>query len=84
MADFKVGKVTHYFDKIGVAVLELTGNLSVGDAIRIAKNDGNDFTMTVQSMQVEHEQIQEAKKGDTVGLKVDQSVKEDDEVFKVS
>ncbi|HUW24750.1 MAG TPA: U32 family peptidase C-terminal domain-containing protein [Patescibacteria group bacterium] len=84
MADFKVGKVTHYFDKIGVAVLELTGNLAVGDTIKISRSGGDDFTMTVQSMQVEHEQIQEAKKGDTVGLKVDQSVKEDDEVYKVS
>ena len=84
MADFKVGKVTHYFDKIGVAVLELTDSLAVGDTIRIVKNDGDDFTMTVQSMQVEHEQIQEAKKGDTVGLKVDQPVKESDEVFRVS
>jgi putative protease len=76
--------VTHYFDKIGVAVLELTGNLSVGDTIKIAKNGGDDFTMAVQSMQVEHEQIKEAKKGDTVGLKMDQPVKEGDEVFKVS
>jgi len=84
VADFKVGKVTHYFDKIGVAVLELTDSLAVGDTIRIVKNDGDDFTMTVQSMQVEHEQIQEAKKGDTVGLKVDQPVKESDEVFRVS
>jgi putative protease len=84
MADFKVGKVTHYFDKIGVAVLELTGNLVVGDTIKISKSGGDDFTMTVQSMQVEHEQIQEAKKGDTVGLKIEQPVKEGDEVFKVS
>lgn len=84
MADFKVGKVTHYFDKIGVAVLDLTGNLAVGDTIRINRNNGEDLTMTVQSMQVEHEQIQEAKKGDTVGLKVEEAVKEGDEVFKVS
>ncbi len=84
MADFKVGKVTHYFDKIGVAVLELVDSLAVGDTIRIAKGSGEDFTMTVQSMQVEHEQIQEAKKGDTVGLKVDQPVKDGDEVYRVS
>ena len=76
--------MTHYFDKIGVAVLELVDSLAVGDTIRIAKGGGDDFTMTVQSMQVEHEQIQEAKKGDTVGLKVDQAVKEGDEVYRVS
>jgi len=84
MADFKVGKVTHYFDKIGVAVVELTGALAVGDNIRVSRKNGEEFTITVSSMQVEHEQIQEAKKGDTVGLKVDQTVKEGDEVFKVS
>jgi len=83
MADFKIGKITHYFDKIGVAVVELVDRLAVGDTIRVSSRDG-DFTMTVQSMQIEHEQIQEAKKGDTVGLRVDQPVKEGNEVYKVS
>lgn len=84
MPDFKVGKVTHYFDKIGVAVVELTDTLSVGDTIKISRKNGEDFTMTVQSMQVEHEQIQKAEKGKTVGLKVEQPAKEDDEVYRVS
>jgi len=83
MADFKVGKVTHYFDKIGVAVVELTGVLSVGDSIKISGKN-KEFTMTVSSMQIEHEQIKESKKGDTVGMKVDQAVAEGDEVYKVS
>ncbi len=83
MADFKVGKITHYFDKIGVAVVELTGGLAVGDTIKITRHGSDDFTMPVSSMQVEHEQIKEAKKGETVGMKVDQPVKEGDEVFKV-
>lgn len=83
MADFKVGKVTHYFDKIGVSVVELTGDLSVGDTIKISRK-GSEFTMTVASMQIEHEQIKEAKKGNTIGLKVDQEVKEGDEVYKIS
>lgn len=83
MADFKVGKITHYFDKIGVAVVELTGNLAVGDSIKVA-GQGDEFTMEVDSMQVEHEQIKEAKKGDTIGLKVEQPVKEGYEVYKVS
>lgn len=82
MSDIKVGKITHYFDKIGVAVLELTDKLAVGDNIKISNKDG-DFTMGVSSMQIEHEQIKEAKKGDTIGMKVDQPVKESDEVFKV-
>ena len=83
MADAKIGKIIHYFDKIGVAVIELTGTLSTGDTIKISGHD-NEFTQTVDSMQVEHEQIPEAKKGDAVGMKVTQPVKEGDEVFKVS
>jgi putative protease len=83
MADFKVGKITHYFDKIGVAVLELVDNLAIGDTIRVARDEG-DLTMPVASMQIEHEQIQEAKKGQTVGLKVTEPVRPGDDVFKVS
>ena len=82
MAEFKVGRITHYYDKIGVAVLELSDNLAVGDMIRISGH-GNEFTQKVDSMQVEHESIKEAKKGNMVGLKIDQEVKEDDEVFKL-
>lgn len=83
MADFKVGKITHYFDKIGVAVLELSDNLAVGETIRVDRGD-EEFTMTVESMQIDHDQIKEAKKGQEVGLKVTQEVKPGDEVYKVS
>lgn len=83
MADFKVGEITHYFEKIGVAVLELTESLSIGDTIRISGH-GKEFTQKVSSMQVEHQNIETAKAGDAVGLKTDQEVKEGDEVFKVS
>lgn len=83
MADFKVGKVTHYFDKIGVAVVELEDTLVVGDKIRIA-GASDDFTQTVTSMQIEHEPIQEAKKGMTVGMKVDKPVAVGSEVYKMA
>jgi translation initiation factor IF-2 len=83
LADVRVGKITHYYDKIGVAVIELEGKLSEGDTIRISGH-GNEFTQPVNSMQIEHENIKEAKKGDAIGLKVDQPVKEGDEVFKVT
>lgn len=82
MTDLKVGKVTHYFDKIGVAVVVLENTLVVGDKIKISGRD-KELEMTVSSMQVEHQQVQEAKKGDTVGLKVEQQVKEGDEVYKL-
>lgn len=83
MPDFKIGEVTHYYDKIGVAVVELTGSLAVGDEIRISGH-GNEFTQKVESMQIEHENVKEAKKGQAIGLKIDQKVKDGDEVFKVS
>lgn len=82
MTDFKIGEITHYYDKIGVAVLELSADLAAGDEIRISGHD-HEFTQKVDSMQVEHESIKEAKKGQTVGLKIDQEVKDGDEVFKV-
>ena len=83
MMDYKVGKITHYFDKIGVAVLELSDTLLVGEKIKI-DNHGEEFIMTVDSMQVEHEQIKEAKKGQSVGMKTTQPVKPGAEVYRVS
>lgn len=82
MADVRVGKITHYYDKIGVAVVELEGALSEGDEIRVSGH-GNEFTQKVESMQIEHEQVKKAKKGDAIGLKIEQPVKDGDEVFKV-
>ena len=80
-----IGEVTHYYDKIGVAVLNVTDNpLKTGETIKITDKNGEEkFTQEVSSMQVEHQQIKEAKKGDDVGLKTDQEVKEGDVVFKV-
>jgi putative protease len=82
MPSFKVGKITHYYDKLGVAVVELTGTLGIGDEIKIS-GDEVEFRQTVQSMQVEHEQIDVAKKGMTVGLKVDQPAKRNQLVYKI-
>jgi putative protease len=82
MADKLIGRVTHYFDKIGVAVLELKGILKVGDSIKFSGHD-QEFTQVVSSMQVEHKSIEKAKKGDDVALKVDKPVKEGDKVYLV-
>ena len=84
MADYKVGKITHYYDKIGVAVLDLSGDLAVGDKIKFARGGEDLFSQTVSSMQVEDEKKDSAKKGDIVGLKVDSEVKEGAEVYKAS
>jgi len=79
MTEVKIGKVTHFFDKICVAVIELTAPLKVGDRIKFP-----DFEQAVDSMQIEHEQIQQAKKGQSIGLKTDQPVKKGCEVMKVA
>jgi len=78
-----IGKVSHYFSKIGVAVIELSGSLSVGDTIRIVGGEATDFEQTIDSMEMEHEKIEKAKKGDAIGTKVKEKVREGYKVFKV-
>ncbi len=83
MAEKKVGIITHYFDKIGVAVVKITErDLKVGDTIHI-KGHTSDFTQRIESMQVEHKDVVEAKVGEAVGLRVTDHAREHDEVFKV-
>lgn len=83
MEEKLIGKITHYFTNIGVGVIEITvGDLKVGDKIHI-KGATSDFEQTIESMQIEHESIEKAKKGDAIGLKVDQQVREGDQVFKI-
>jgi len=77
-----IGKVTHYFSKIEVAVVELSDTLKVGDTIRIIGGE-TDFNQAIESMEIEHEEVKEAKKGDSVGLKVDQKVREGYKAYKV-
>jgi translation elongation factor EF-Tu-like GTPase len=77
-----IGKVTHYFGKIGVAVIELEETLKVGDTIRIVGGE-TDFTQTVESMEIEHQKVKEAKAGQSVGLKVAQKVREGYKVYKL-
>lgn len=78
----RVGKITHYYQKIGVAIVELEDALSVGDMIEISGPNTN-LTQSVDSMQIEHENVQQAKKGTSIGLKVSDRVKENDVVYKV-
>jgi len=77
----EVGRITHYFSKIGVAVVELSDTLNLGDTVRI-KGAHTDFKQKVTSMQIEHKPIQSAKKGQSIGLKLDQKAHENDVVFK--
>jgi translation elongation factor EF-1alpha len=80
----EVGRISHYFSKISVGVVELTaGSLKVGDTIHI-KGHTTDLHQTVESMQVEHNNVPSAKKGESFGLRVESPVREHDLVFKVT
>jgi putative protease len=84
MAEEEIGKVTHYFSKAQVAAIEITaGTLRVGDTIHI-KGHTSDFTQTVDSMQIEHESVQEATPGQAVGIKVVEHARVHDTVYKVT
>ncbi len=78
-----IGKIVHYFPPVEVAVVELSGSLSVGDTIRIIGGENTDFTQTVDSIEMDHKKLDKAKTGDEVGLKVIQKVREGYKVYKV-
>jgi putative protease len=78
------GVITHFFGKINVAVLKITeGEVKAGDKIHV-KGKHTDLIQTIASMQVEHKNVEIAKKDDEVGLKVDQTVHEHDEVYLIT
>jgi len=77
-----IGTISHYFSKIGVAIIDLTDSLKVGDTIKIVGGN-TDFTQVVDSMETDHQKIQEAKKGDSIGTKVAEKVREEYKVFKM-
>jgi len=78
----KVGEVTHYFTKIGVAVVDVTAPIKVGDRIAV-KGMTTNFEQTVDSMQIEGKNIEEAKRGDDVGMKVADRVRMGDVVYRL-
>ncbi len=78
-----VGKVSHYFSDISVGVIKLSAPLSQGDEIRIIGGEATDFNQKVKSMQVDHKEVKKAKKGNSVGLKTDEKVREGYQVYKV-
>lgn len=78
----EIGKITHYFDKIQVAIVELKDTISMGDEIHI-KGHSVDFTQKVESIQIEKNPVEKAGKGEVIGLKVKEKVKPNDIVYKV-
>lgn len=77
-----IGKITHYFGKIGVVVIELTDSLKVGDKIRVIGGE-RDFEQVVDSIEVDHKKVDEAKAGDSVGLKIEEKAREGYKVYKI-
>jgi putative protease len=73
----QIGRVTHYFDRISVAVISLSGGLKLGDRVQF-HGPHTDFQQEVVSMQVEHEPVEKGKKGQEVAIKVDQPVRRGD------
>ncbi|MBE0426093.1 MAG: translation elongation factor-like protein [Nitrospirae bacterium] len=82
MNEEKIGIVSNYYKNIGVAAVILEGTLAVGDTIHI-KGHKTDFTQKLESMQIEHKNIEKAKEGDDVGIKVNQDIRKHDIVYKL-
>ena len=81
MAEEKpIGKVTHYYGGIGVAIIKFNREMKVGETIHF-KGPHTDFSQKIDSMQYDHKDIESAKKGQEVGIKAEQKVRESDEVY---
>jgi putative protease len=78
-----IGEVTHFYNRIGVAVVNLTGEIKDGDQVHFFGRS-TDFRQQVQSMQIEHEAVSEAGKGQEIAIKVERRVRNHDKVYKLS
>ena len=84
MKEQEIGYVSKYFGQISVAAIEITaGKLSVGDTIHI-KGHTTDLKEEVKSMQIEHDAVESAKKGDSIGVQISDKPRRKDKVFKLS
>ena len=81
MAEEQIGKIIHYYNKIGVAVVQLEGNLKVGDTIHV-KGKVSDFEQAIESLQLDHKNVDSAKKGEEVAVKLNERAKEGDIVYR--
>ena len=79
----EVGRVTHFYPKISVAIVELKASLNIGDKILI-KGATTNFEQIVESMQIEHKNIERAEAGQIIGLKVKERVRENDKVYRIT
>lgn len=82
MSETKVGTVTHWYGEISVAGVDVEGDIKIGDTIRIV-GATSDFTQTLDSMQIDHEDVEAAKAGDSIGIKAVDHARINDEVFRI-
>ena len=80
MAKSPVGEVTHYYSNLGVAIVKLNKGLKVGDKVHV-EGPSTNFDQAVSEMQLDHANIEAGKKGQDIGLKVSEKVREGDKVF---
>ncbi|MFA5157973.1 MAG: hypothetical protein WC451_02165 [Patescibacteria group bacterium] len=78
-----VGAITHFFPHVSAAVVKLESELKKGDRVKIVAANGDEFEQEVSSIQIDRVEIEEAKSGDEVGMKVDQKVHEGMKVYKI-
>lgn len=83
MAEELIGKVSDFFARPVVAGIDLSGNLKTGDRIRIVGHT-TDLSFTVESMQVDNQNVTEGKPGDAVGIKLPDRARRGDSVYRVS
>lgn len=79
----QVGKITHYFSNIEVAVIDLSAPLKTSETVRVIGGNETDFKQKIKSMQVDHKDVKKAKKGDSIGLKVEERVREGYKIYKI-
>jgi putative protease len=82
MAEVEVGRVEHYFGRIGVVGIGLTARVAIGDTIHV-KGHTTDLVRAVESMQIDNEAVEEAGAGDAVGIVVGERCRAGDHVFRV-
>lgn len=82
MKEERIGVVSHYYTHLGVAAVILEGDLAVGDTIHI-KGHTSDFNQKVESMEIEHRNVTQAKRGDNIGIKIKEHAREHDVVYRV-
>ena len=78
----QIGTVSNFFEHIGVVAIKLTDSLKVGDTIRLVGGE-IDAEEKIKSMQIQHEKVEKAKKGDEIGVKIGAKVRKGYKVFKI-